>query len=197
VADGTHLHHHRRSVRLRGYDYGLPGAYFVTLCTYGHEGRFGEVVSGQMQSNAVGELVAQTWVWLAGRYGGVRLGVWVLMPNHVHGIIELTDAPGRGEEAEADSLSGSAIDPSASSPLRAHGTQPGSLSAIVQTFKAESTRRVNRILRLAGSGNHVWQRNYYEHVVRNEREYRAIQEYILTNPAHWASDTENRRRAAL
>ncbi len=189
--------HHRRSVRLRGHDYRLPGAYFVTLCSHGHEELFGTLLCGQLRPSPVGELVAVTWTWLGNRDSGVRLGPWVLMPNHLHGIVELAqDRSSRGEEAERPNLLHSQTLASASSPLRVRRTQPGSLPAIIQLYKAESTRRVNRLLRLEGSGNHIWQRNYYERIIRSDREYRAVVEYILSNPAQWAADHENQSRGA-
>jgi len=183
--------HHRRSIRLKGYDYSQVGAYAVTLVSRLRDSLFGEIVDGQMMLNAVGEVIAATWRWLAGHYPYVTLDTWVVMPNHLHGIIVLAGDDRRGEEA------GDAISPSrqadipASSPLPPHGTQPGSLSAIIQTYKAESTRRVNRVLGLHGSGSHIWQQNYYERIIRNEREMDAIRAYIANNPIQWAVDREN------
>ena len=192
--------HHRRSIRLKGYDYSQAGAYAVTLVSYGRETLFGEVVDGQMVLNAVGKVIAATWQWLAVRYPHVTLDAWVVMPNHLHGIIILAGDDCRGEEA-GDTISPSRrADAPASSPLhhhhpypspQPHGTQPGSLNAIIQAYKAESTRRLNRMLGLYGSGNHIWQRDYYERIIRNERETDAIRAYIANNPIQWAVDREN------
>jgi len=189
--------HHRHSIRLKGHDYSQAGAYAVTLVSYGRETLFGEVVDGQMALNAVGEVIAATWRWLAVHYPYVTLDAWVVMPNHLHGIIILGDDC-RGEEAGDTISPPGRVDAPASSPLhhpypspRPHGTQHGSLNAIIQAYKAESTRRVNRMLGLYGSANHIWQRNYYERITRNEREMDAIRAYIANNPIQWAVDREN------
>ena len=190
--------HHRRSIRLKGYDYSQAGAYAVTLVSHARETLFGEIADGQMVLNAVGKVIAATWRWLAVHYPYVTLDAWVVMPNHLHGIIILARDERRGEEAGNTILPSRQVDAPASSPLhhpypspRPHGTQPGSLNAIIQTYKAESARRVNRMLGLYGSGNHIWQRNYYERIIRNEREMDAIRAYIANNPIQWAMDREN------
>jgi len=188
--------HRRRSIRLKGYDYSQAGAYAVTLVSYGRETLFGEIVDGQMALNAAGKVIAATWRWLAVHYSYVTLDAWMVMPNHLHGIIILAGDECRGEEAGGTIPPSGRSDVSASSSPyhpspRPHGTQPSSLSAIIQTHKAESTRRVSRTLGLYGSGNHVWQRNYYERIIRNEREIDAIRAYIANNPIQWALDREN------
>ena len=124
--------HHRRSIRLRGYDYAQAGAYAVTLASYRREGLFGEIKDGQMVLNALGEIIATTWRWLAVRYPYVALDAWVVMPNHLHGIIVLAADDRRGEEAGSEVSPPRQGDAPASSPLP-RGTQPGSLSAIIQT----------------------------------------------------------------
>jgi REP element-mobilizing transposase RayT len=87
--------HHRRSIRLKGYDYSQAGAYFVTLCAQGRECLFGEVVDGEMRLNDAGHIVAESWQWLATQHDYVELDEWIIMPNHLHGIIVITDN-GRG-----------------------------------------------------------------------------------------------------
>lgn len=155
--------HHRRTIRLQGYDYASAGAYFVTVCTQERASLFGEVAAGEMALSAYGEIVACYWKEIP-RHFQATLDAWVVMPNHVHGIIVIT---GRGEALSATDDA---------SPLREgggpRGAAPGSLAAIIQNVKAVSARRINA---LRGSpGARVWQRNYYEHVIRNDRELWAI-----------------------
>jgi REP element-mobilizing transposase RayT len=88
--------HYRRSIRLRGYDYTHPGVYFVTLCTQKRECLLGEIIEGQMRLNEVGRTVMECWVWLGQQYPYVELDSWVIMPNHLHGIIMIADGPCRG-----------------------------------------------------------------------------------------------------
>ena len=109
--------HHRRSIRLKGYDYSQAGAYAVTLVSHEREGLFGEIVDGQMALNAVGEVIAATWRWLAVRYPYVALDAWVVMPNHLHGIIVLAGDERKGEEAGGEVSLPRQGDAPASSPL--------------------------------------------------------------------------------
>jgi len=188
----------RRSIRLRGYDYGSPGAYFVTIVTQGRECLFGQVVNGEMGLNDEGQVARSCWEAIPDHFPAVELDAFVIMPNHVHGIIAITDAVRKGEASpeEPPSTDGLAIagaDPAAeevvrdASPLQ--GPRPGSLGAIVGNFKSVTARRVNRMRGTPGAP--VWQRNYYEHVVRNELALQAIRQYIADNPARWAWDTYN------
>ena len=177
--------HHRRSIRLRGYDYARPGAYFVTICTRERECLFGDVVDGAMILNESGRVVESCWQILPRHFPHVRLDAFVVMPNHVHGLIVLTDFPsrprlgGRGEALAANA-----------SPLQ--GTKPGSLGAIVQNFKSVTTRKINPIRGTPGMP--LWQRNYYEHIIRNEDEWNEIRTYIAENPLRWELDENHPRR---
>jgi REP element-mobilizing transposase RayT len=169
--------HHRRSIRLKGYDYASAGAYFVTVCTQGRAVLFGEVAAGEMVLSEYGEIVARRWEDIP-RHFQATLDAWVVMPNHVHGIIVITGMGSPSGRGEASAVHG-----------RPQGVASGSLAAIVQNVKAVSTRRINA---LRGSpGGRVWQRNYYEHIIRNERELWAIQAYIESNPMQWGLDREN------
>lgn len=203
-------HHHRRSIRLRGYDYTQPGAYFITVCTYAHIHLFGEVVEGQVHLNACGRIVAGRWRALPRHGARVRLGAFVVMPNHIHGILIINPprpAPassepmwGRGEASDqpgktvpvagADpALSVGAV-PSDASPLQGsgapRGTVPGSLGAIVQQFKSITTRKINRLRGTPGAP--VWQRGYWDRILRDERAGQAACRYIEENPARWEED---------
>jgi len=150
--------HHRRSVRLRVYDYAQPGAYFATICTHDRECLFGEVVEGQMRVNICGQAVQLVWNELPQHYRHVGLDAFVVMPNHVHMIIVLTD----------DNPVGAGLKPA---PTNANTTMAGKrrpLSEFVRAFKTFSARHVNELRGTPGVP--VWQRNYYEHIIRDEDE---------------------------
>jgi putative transposase len=151
--------HHRRSIRLGGYDYSQPGAYYVTICTAARECVFGEVVNGAMHLNSCGTVARGEWFNLPRLYQGVKLDEVVVMPNHVHGIIWLTD----------------------------RGRRP--LSDVIGRFKTRSARRINE--RRNAMGIPLWQRDYYEHIVRDEEDLSRIRQYIVDNPVKWEEDDEN------
>ena len=168
--------HHRRSIRLAGYDYSQAGAYFVTICAQNREHLFGEIVNGIMQLNEYGQLVEFTWHDLVNHNGNIELREFVIMPNHVHGIIVIA-AP--------------AAPPA---PVRA-GSEPAPtpapppLSEIVRQFKTFSARRINEKRGMRGVP--VWQRNYWEHIIRDQRAYDNIARYIRNNPLQWQTDKLN------
>jgi putative transposase len=168
----------RRSLRLKGYDYRQAGAYFVTICTQGRECLFGEVVDGQMQLNTLGEIVHRTWNDLPNHVAGMGLDEFVVMPNHVHGIIVMAD-----ESVVGAGSVGAGSEPAPTTTKR-HG-----LPEIIRQFKTFSARRINEHRGTAGV--QVWQRNYYEHIIRDEASLNRIREYIVNNPPQWAQDREN------
>jgi putative transposase len=183
--------HHRRSIRLKEYDYAQPGAYFVTICTRDRECLFGHVVNGEIHLNEAGEVAQRCWEGIPNHFPSVELDAFVIMPNHVHGIIVITES-GRGEASVLGDTLSRRTGATDASPLREgrpNGTQPGSLSAIVQNFKSISTRKMN--VTRGAPGTPVWQRGFYEHVVRNEDELMAIRGYIQGNPACWGEDENN------
>ena len=179
----------RRLIRLKGFDYSQPGAYFVTLVSKSRKCIFGRVEGNHIRHNEISELVVNCWLSISDHFDNTRLDEFVLMPNHLHGIIFIHEILGKGEASPGiitspvESISGDA------SPLRPRGTQSGSLSAIIQNFKSISTRKVNRLY--YNPGNKIWQRNYYERIIRNERELNATREYIRDNPFNWELDKEN------
>lgn len=168
------LYPQRIYTRLRGYDYSQPGFYFVTICTHDHSSILGSVETGQMGLSAFGGIVHECWKDVPRHYGGVTNDLFIVMPNHVHGIIVL-----RGEDPHPPERSGSKPD----------RTEVHSLSEIVRGFKTYSARRIND--RRRSPGVPVWQRGFYEHVVRNDHEYRRIGEYIRQNPERWETDLMN------
>jgi REP element-mobilizing transposase RayT len=187
-------HHHRRSIRLPGYDYNRPGAYFVTLVTAGRECLLGEVAGGEMRSNRCGEIVCRGWLDLPRHYPHAVLDAFMCMPNHVHGIVILRDDAGRG-----GSISGKIVTPSEahsgelcapdSAQTRPYEATRHGVPEIIRAFKSFSARRIN-ILRNT-SGVPVWQRNYYEHIIRGDADLSRIRAYILDNPRRWDLDQEN------
>jgi REP element-mobilizing transposase RayT len=180
--------HHRRSIRLKGYDYTQAGAYFVTMVTYQRESLFGDIVDGEVCLSAVGKIVWAVWSRLPAHFP-LRHDEWIIMPNHIHGIIFIIGDDGRGE-ASADGRMGiSNRNVADASPQRAPiGTTPGSLGAIIQNFKSVSTRRINQARDMPGVP--VWQRDYYECIVRSEVELNQFRRYIRKNPSRWMEDDE-------
>lgn len=167
----------RRSLRLQGYDYAQAGAYFVTICTQGRECLFGEIVGGAIQLNNAGRVVSDEWFKTAQIRENVILSAdeFVVMPNHVHGIIWLVD--GRGTLQRAPTVE------------RFGKPTSGSIPTIVRLFKSVTTRQIN--LQRGTPGAPVWQRNYYEHIIRNDESLGRIRDYIVNNPLQWALDREN------
>ncbi len=167
---------------MKGYDYAQPGAYFVTIVTQGQRCLFGEIIDDQMRLSHSGHIVQKAWQDLPNHYPHVRLDEFIIMPNHVHGIIVLTDIERRG---------GSTDPPLPDPPLQPDSTEMVShgLPEIVRAFKSFSARRINQNLHVEGSP--VWQRNYYERIIRNNTEWDRIRLYIQNNPRQWDSDLNN------
>ena len=167
----------RRSIRLDGYDYRQPGAYFVTICTQGSECLFGEVVDGRTRLNVGGEMVWRWWQELNAKFPPVRTDAAVVMPNHFHGIIFIVGQPHRVAPTDG--------------PRR--GDAP-TLGEIIGWFKTMTTNEYIRGAKELGwppFPGKVWQRNYYERIIRNREELERIRSYIQTNPERWALDRNN------
>jgi REP element-mobilizing transposase RayT len=180
--------HHRRSIRLKGYDYSRSGAYFVTIVTHERKSLFGEITNGLMILNEFGLVTRQMWKKLSDRFQNVELGAFVVMPNHIHGII-LLDETRRGIAGSAADSDGR-ISRYAPTERQFGKMVPGSIPAIVRAYKSSVTYRINLMRQLRNAP--VWQRNYYEHIVRDEAEANRIHLYIESNPINWAEDEENR-----
>ena len=176
-ATGRSPQRNRRSIRLQGYDYSKAGAYFVTICTQNRECLFGEIVNGEMRLNEAGRVVADEWLKTAEIRDEIELDEWVVMPNHVHGILVIADR--RGDPPVAPT----------NRPVAPTGPQPRSIGAVMAGFKSAATKRINELRQTPGIK--LWQRNYWEHIVRNEPELNRIQEYIHNNPAQWELDSLN------
>lgn len=184
--------HHRRSIRLKGYDYAQQGAYFITLCAHQRECLFGDIANGEMQTNQIGEIVVTGWTELAAHFRNIELDAFVIMPNHIHGIVVIVHNPARRGEALAFTTASDKPSASANAlPLpMPHGTRPRSLNALVQNFKPITARHIHKIPTHAERP--IWQRNYYEHIIRNDAALERIRAYIENNPANWQTD-ENYR----
>lgn len=236
--------HHRRSIRLKGYDYTAAGMYFITICTYQRECLFGEIMDGEMQLNQLGQRVYACWQRLPFHFSNLSLDASVVMPNHIHGILVLTHPPFDTMPGLDNQLNpprrGAALDPNSQSLLpnfpsnatpgsdnrteanmtfgresidvtgesepgvafgrrssdvtqdRLPNAAPlpclvaGSVGAMVLNFKSVTTRLGNRMRR--SSGSPIWQRNYYEHIIRHERSLQFIRQYIYHNPISWQQD---------
>jgi len=172
----------RHSVRLKGYDYTQVGAYFVTIVTERRNCLFGSIIDGEICLNSVGRIVQSAWNELPKHFSGIDTDMFVVMPNHVHGIICIADNPRVlvGAQHAAPSKHRVPSNPN---------VQPSSLGAIIRSFKSAVSKLYNEECGRSGLG--IWQRNYYEHIIRDERALIRIREYIATNPARWSSDPEN------
>ena len=160
--------HDRRSLRLPGYDYTTPGYYFITISTANHQNMFGQRANGIVELSDYGLIVDKSWRWLAEHHTYVELDEWVVMPNHFHGIIVISDARRGGSRTAPTSITAGVS-----------GHKP--LGRLIGAFKTVSTKRINQLR--STPGERVWQRNYYEHIVRNEESLRTIRQYIVENPA--------------
>lgn len=181
--------HHRRSIRLKGYDYSQEGGYFVTVDTWNHECIFGSIADGRMHLNGFGKIVGECWDLVPEHFPNVELDEFIIMPNHVHGIFIIMDDSVHMMESAGSTHS---VGATHASPLqqssRLHGPKSRSVGSIVGSFKSAAAKRINEIR--GEPGARVWQRNYYEHVIRDEIEMNRIRQYIMDNPAKWESDKE-------
>lgn len=222
--------HHRRSIRLKGYDYTAAGMYFITICAYQRDCLFGEIINSEMRLNQLGQRVHACWQRLPFHFSNLNLDAFVVMPNHIHGILVLTHLPsnatsgsdhkirtdaafgwessdmtGESEPGVASGQQSSDVTGKFSEPGVAFGQQSsdvtkdrlpnaaplpclvaGSVGAIVLNFKSVTTRLGNRMRRSPGSS--MWQRSYYEHIIRREKSLQLIRQYIDRNPISWQQD---------
>ena len=179
--------HHRRSIRLKGYDYSQAGAYFVTIRTKNGECVLGDIIGGKMKLSALGKVADRFWLQIPEHFLYVELDEFKVMPNHIHGIILIwnVDNPkpsGRGVQLNTPTDYFSKISP-----------KKKSLSVIIRTYKAV----VTTWCRKNGFKNFRWQSNYYDHIIRNARSLDRIRSYISTNPQRWELDRENPDRTAM
>ncbi len=180
--------HNRHSFRLKGYDYAQPGAYFITLVTYHRDELFGKIDNGEMQLSNLGQIVCAEW----SHSNNIRKEIiiyddeFVIMPNHLHGIVWIVGAERVRRTLQPDGVRLQSIEEGASlAPLQAPPRRkPRSLSSFVAGFKSAVTSRADRELNMSG----IWQRNYYDHIIRDDQELKTIWDYIDTNPQKWQED---------
>ena len=179
--------HHRRSIRLKGYDYSQPGAYYVTIVVQNRECIFGDISNGKMALNENGKIVKTEWLKTAEIRKNVKLDEFSVMPNHVHGIIIITDKikniPNIGKNVETTGNVG-ATGPVAPTGPRLH---PNSLGSIMGQFQSIVTKQIRKF----GIEYFSWQRNYWERIIRNKNELNKIRKYIRDNPINWETDDNN------
>ncbi len=173
--------HRRRSIRLGGYDYSQIGEYFVTLCTHKMRCLFGEVKNGKMHLNRLGQIVDSEWRKTPRLRPGVDLGDFVVMPNHLHGLLVITMNPQK--KALAIPVGRRAH---SCAPLRRY---PRGLGGIIAGFKSATTTQTNQQRRTPGLP--VWQRNYHEHIIQDEEDSARTRHYISINPMLWHLDRYN------
>lgn len=152
---------HRKSTRLKNYDYSSSGAYFVTICIFQRECIFGEIINGEMILSSSGERTLEVWEGLPSRFPTIELDAVIIMPNHVHGVICLT---GEGSEAVT-------------------------ISTVLRAFKSLSARVINQ--ELGRAERPAWQKRFWDRIIRDEAELERIRTYILNNPQSWSEDEEN------
>ncbi len=180
----NHEIHHRRSIRLKGYDYSQSGLYFITICTQNREHIFGTIENGKISLNEYGNIVKNEWIRTPKIRKEIELHEYIVMPNHIHGIVEITDGRGdvyyrRGDRPVAPTTTLIA-------PMVKSGPKQNSIGSLIAGYKSSVTKQIN-ILR-GKPGVSIWQRNYYEQIIRNKRSYYQISEYIKSNPGKWQND---------
>jgi putative transposase len=198
------LIHHRRSIRLTKYDYSSEGLYFITLCTADRKNIFGHIIDGEMHLNSLGKIASEEWLATADIRKNISLGEFIIMPNHMHGIISIDYK----------------IEPGDKEHIGKFRSPSQSIGAIIRGYKGATTKRINHFIREidstgvsqyaptnariiqtgvlqyaptkapTGKGS-IWKRNYYEHIIRTDRAYHNISNYIITNPKNWKKDKLN------
>jgi REP element-mobilizing transposase RayT len=177
------LLHHRRSMRLIGYDYSRAGAYFITICTQHRRCIFGEVVNGEMILNKYGQVAYDEWLKTPDIRLNISLDVFVVMPNHMHAIIVSID-----KEADEYHFAPNAFALRAEEPVPFRSPS-NTIGAIVRGYKSAVTKQINAL----NFDGQVWQRNYHDHIISTEQSYQNISSYIVNNPKKWSEDKFHRR----
>jgi putative transposase len=199
--------HNRRSIRLKGYDYSLAGGYFITIVTQLRKCLFGKITTGEMSLNPAGKMIHDEWIALQARFPNIETNVFQVMPNHFHGILILHDPEPVGATVEATvgatlvvahdviarDTPGAGTRPA---PTPVHSPAP-TVGAIVGAFKSITTHQyIQGVKGLAwpAFSKRLWQRNYYEHIIRDQADYERIAGYIMDNPLNWDKEDENLQR---
>ncbi len=175
--------HHRRSIRLPEYDYSQSGIYFVTICCYQKQRYFGEINGKRMSLSTIGQMAKTCWLEIPKHFSNVKLNEFIIMPNHMHGLIQIDDY--------VENVGAQHVVPLRDKTLKSQNKFqhiiPRSLGVIIRGYKSTVTNscRVNNL------ANIIWQRNYYERIIRNDDELNRVREYIKNNPVNWQTDRNN------
>jgi REP element-mobilizing transposase RayT len=188
--------HHRKSIRLKGYDYSQPGAYFVTICTQNRECLFGEIINGKMIINDAGKMVENEWIDLPHRFTNIQLHEYVIMPNHFHAILEIVVGAPLVVAQNDNIIKNDNIVKNDNQKGQPQGITPTdkTLGDIIGAFQSIVTVKYIHCVKTKKwqqFNNKLWQRNYWEHIVRNEQELNRIRLYIKNNPKKWQNDKLN------
>lgn len=182
--------HHRKSIRLKGYDYSQVGLYFITLCCQDRAHLFGHIKNDEMILNDAGKMVEMEWMNLKNRFPHIELNEFVTMPNHFHGILEIVGATLVVAQNDIDAQNKNR-QPQENGQPQGIAPAPKTVGDMMDAFKSITTveyiRGVKKLDWQPFDGK-IWQRNYWEHIIRNSDEYQRIAEYIITNPQEWKND---------
>jgi putative transposase len=173
------IHRDRKNIRLKGYDYSSPGGYFVTICTFKKRWLFGTIAHDEMQLSESGMAAKKCWEEIPEHFSNVLPDVFVVMPNHIHGIIAICETTMVGTRHAVSLQNCNTF----GKPKR------GSLSTIVGSYKSAVTKRIHELTN--DKQTPIWQSKYYDRVIRNDKELENIRTYIYYNPAQWETDEEN------
>lgn len=176
----------RKPNRLKNFDYSKSGWYFVTICTQNREYLFGQAENGKMILNAVGKIVARCWYDLPRHYPNCRLDEFIIMPNHLHGIIVITGDRRVDDDVGTNNTVGTIHELSLQRVSLQLNRRRMLLPKIIGFLKMNSAKQINQIRKTPS--NPVWQRSFYDHIIRNEKSYWQIKKYIYENPLHWLDD---------
>ena len=176
--------HHHRSIRLKGYDYSQAGAYFVTICTQNRECLLGDAVDGEMRLNEMGKTIMACWQRIPEHFRDIEIDEFIVMPNHVHGIIVINHNV--GAQFIAPDRTNASLQGNQGVINQGVMNHAPTVGNIVRAFKVRCAYTINRTHNT--SGITLWQRNYYEHIIHDETEMNKIQEYIINNPLNWEMD---------
>ncbi len=185
--------HHRRSIRLKGYDYSKPGMYYVTIVTHNHKCFFGKIENGKMILNEYGEIAQQCWTEITRRFPNIEIDEYIIMPDHIHAIIKITNPPvGTTLAVVPDKTDGAVVPDKIINNFGTYtdtnitDTKPPSLGDIVGAYKSIVSNKCLLVFKQKNQYmGKLWQRNYYEHIIKNNTRLSRIRKYIINNPANW------------
>ncbi len=180
--------HNRKSIRLKGYDYSQDGAYFVTICVQNKECLFGEIVDGEMYLNEIGKIIQKQWKQLPKRFSNIKLDEFIIMPNHFHGIVVIENKTIKTGQPQGIAPTCFKFQNARVPLVGTHSQNIHSIGNVIGAFKSLTTNeyicrvKLKKIQPFAGR---IWQRNYYEHIITNEKSWEKIKNYIIQNPERW------------